>query len=766
MKKIEALYSWLGWDALVIGKAGKHTGTWCHLGENIDMERHQLKYMLSAAVIMSGTSWSYAAPPEPTWEVVNPATTGIPGEDVRVMDFAPDGRMWVGARWPFWGDGGLGAYDFATQTWETHTNVQGSPTAGFPSAFPNDIEFGPDGSVWCATLHGLVHYTAGKWTLYNAATSPLPYSDVTAIDLDSQGNVWINVRRGASFSDAAIYKYDGESWTDMSIGAGTAWDGGLIIPNGITVDPSDHVWVGNQAQAGFAEFDGSAWAVHTPPNIFPPFPPLLDGVFADSHGSVWGRRINGGDSFFSFDGSEWQQFNSQNTPFIATSIADFSEDDAGVLYVGNWAGQVIRQIAPGSSVFELAATVNGAVFNVRPQSNGDIYLTTAGAVRHLRADAVQVRAFNTYNTGLPWYTIDDFHVDRDGNFWTASGESGLSRFDGERWRNWGEHNAGSEPYPWAGNEPMGGFMIDSQGRGWMGGNGIGQWDPNTGQFLGFWDGDNNPILGVTLITHFAEDVNGTIFAVTDTGFVVKFNGTEWVDASPPNGFVSFTYVGLYQSDNGLIYDARPVGINVWDGSSWSSVPGLDEAYLFSVGGLVAFATDPDGSLWVGVGDGLVHYENGNKTLFNPGNSPMPASTVHGIDVRDDGLVAAACADYQSAAPYPNGVCLIEGNPSNLANWNVSRYGTSNIPHYQLSRVKFDANGDLWVSAVSEGCAFAKIGGVQCLADVNGDGQVTPTDFTAWINAFNNNLPECDQNGDGSCTPTDFTAWIDNFNTGC
>lgn len=54
----------------------------------------------------------------------------------------------------------------------------------------------------------------------------------------------------------------------------------------------------------------------------------------------------------------------------------------------------------------------------------------------------------------------------------------------------------------------------------------------------------------------------------------------------------------------------------------------------------------------------------------------------------------------------------------------------------------------------------------CVADVNGDGMLTPTDFTAWIDAFNNNLPQCDQNGDGSCTPTDFTAWIDNFNTGC
>ncbi len=52
---------------------------------------------------------------------------------------------------------------------------------------------------------------------------------------------------------------------------------------------------------------------------------------------------------------------------------------------------------------------------------------------------------------------------------------------------------------------------------------------------------------------------------------------------------------------------------------------------------------------------------------------------------------------------------------------------------------------------------------QDCCDVNQDMACTPTDFSAWINAFNNNLPTCDVNQDMACTPTDFSAWINAFN---
>ena len=57
-------------------------------------------------------------------------------------------------------------------------------------------------------------------------------------------------------------------------------------------------------------------------------------------------------------------------------------------------------------------------------------------------------------------------------------------------------------------------------------------------------------------------------------------------------------------------------------------------------------------------------------------------------------------------------------------------------------------------------------GTCCPADVNGDGVADPSDFGAWVAAFNAGSASCDQNNDGACTPTDFSAWVANYNAGC
>ncbi len=88
-----------------------------------------------------------------------------------------------------------------------------------------------------------------------------------------------------------------------------------------------------------------------------------------------------------------------------------------------------------------------------------------------------------------------------------------------------------------------------------------------------------------------------------------------------------------------------------------------------------------------------------------------------------------------------------------------------VPADGTAVITFEADGEsLSLDKVSVD-TFSQEGS-DCVADVNGDGALTPTDFTAWINAYNNADAGCDQNGDGACTPTDFTAWITNYNNGC
>lgn len=56
--------------------------------------------------------------------------------------------------------------------------------------------------------------------------------------------------------------------------------------------------------------------------------------------------------------------------------------------------------------------------------------------------------------------------------------------------------------------------------------------------------------------------------------------------------------------------------------------------------------------------------------------------------------------------------------------------------------------------------------MDCPADQNQDGQVTPTDFGAWLANYNADNPIADVNGNGSVEPTDFGAWLAAFNAGC
>jgi len=135
-----------------------------------------------------------------------------------------------------------------------------------------------------------------------------------------------------------------------------------------------------------------------------------------------------------------------------------------------------------------------------------------------------------------------------------------------------------------------------------------------------------------------------------------------------------------------------------------------------------------------------------------GVTQLEAEAMGGIFLGVDSTCAGA------DCPQPTGACCITTTANCLI---LSEEDCALIPDAVWLGIDTICDGD--GDGIPDGTCIPP---EPCLADVNGDGNLSPTDFTAWINAFNNNLLGCDQNVDGSCTPTDFTAWIANFNAGC
>ncbi len=195
-----------------------------------------------------------------------------------------------------------------------------------------------------------------------------------------------------------------------------------------------------------------------------------------------------------------------------------------------------------------------------------------------------------------------------------------------------------------------------------------------------------------------------------------------------------TDFGTFQPDTDLAYFIRKA-LRKWDGSGFDSIPAEQIRISFGpIPGASTPLTDPASPIegvYVGTSGGEWHTHYVFRLELNgQAATGVTSDGVYLLELELREIVGA----YEPSHPF----YLVIGQ---------------NASAQDLEDAIAFANAQF-------GC------GVVCLADVNGDGMLTPTDFSAWIGAFNSNDPRADQNQDGQITPTDFTAWISNYNAGC
>jgi hypothetical protein len=202
--------------------------------------------------------------------------------------------------------------------------------------------------------------------------------------------------------------------------------------------------------------------------------------------------------------------------------------------------------------------------------------------------------------------------------------------------------------------------------------------------------------------------------------------------------------------------------------------------------LVSVDVPGDGRFWVAYrvtdnGDGTWRYEYAIQNLNSDRSADQfivpvgNGTTVSNVGFHD--------VDYHSGEPFDGQDWLSNAGSSDVIwqspqtfdrnpNTNALRWGT--MYNYWFTADAAPEMGDATLGLFKPGAApdqtvsimVPSATTIDCPADTNNDGVVSPQDFNAWIVAFNNQAPECDQNGDGLCSPQDFNAWIVNYNNGC
>jgi ligand-binding sensor domain-containing protein len=701
-------------------------------------------------------------PENPVFNLVKPSTTGIPGEEVRVMTVDPEGNLWIAARWPFWSECAIAMLPPEEQILPSHPNgfdtgkwtVWSNVHHPIPSPYIHDVEFAPDGIMWIASDGGLTRFDRhaatpeAMWQTWDGPNSPLGVSGVASIDSDSEGHIWL-VNAVVSGPSGQLFEFDPatETWTHHAYASAA---------NAVTVGLDGNVYVTRDFISGFSTYDGFTWT-HQPGGTG------FAGIMQDLEGNLWfGGAIGSLGGVWKWNGSTFQQW--------GLDVTGISRGLDGTVYVATWYGPIYKMINGTTPEYWLDA--QGVPRSVIERPNGDFFINNYGStlalgrVRHYGPDGSLLRRMNTYNCGLPDYWISTIMEDSDGNTWFGSSEAGISRMEGSdganptRWRNFGDHNDLAEEYPFAGSEPMYAMYEDDQGFFWLGGNGVGKWDPKTASFVGFWNYSNSNLKGSN-ITKFVQDKDGSIWAASQSSGIYRYNPdlNDWEQQLFGVGFATNSIAGLAVDNDGILWVATPTGLHFNAGSGWL---GIGPFHGLQAESPTCLSADPDGGMWVGADNGLFRYINGEWTHYHTGNSPLPINHVVHIDIRPDGVLGINVTDGL-VNPPETAVVLFDGE----SEWQVYPTDAHPFSHWQIEHVGFDSDGDLWVSCLSEGVVEIVLHDTIApgpAGDINGDGLIDGADLGALLSAWGGCDSTCsaDLNGDNTVDGTDLGLLLANW----
>jgi len=332
--------------------------------------------VLAAAMFLMGTTSALAVETQGLWKwpAYKEPYSNMPSDYVYSIKTTAANEVWCASGGPEFNRGGASKFrhdipDYEKETW----TVCNSTSGHLPDSYTYSIDSDASGNIWAATAKGVSRFQGSSSPYWPNELQFRPCRHVAVNPND--GHIW--VAKMAEFGDnAALYRYDGSTWT--------RYDGNPANPdynpNGpqdwnittIDFDSQGNVWIGASG-GGLSKFDGATnWTHYTIANSPLPSPTVEDITF-DNSGNAWiatSTQLGGSGGVWKFNPATYHPVNNPGTIY-GPSTSGLQDTDVKCITISSIDGIWFGTRTQGAYLYNPAKPANKQwrVFN--PQNTGE-----------------------------------------------------------------------------------------------------------------------------------------------------------------------------------------------------------------------------------------------------------------------------------------------------------------------------------------------------------------------------------------------------------